>query len=116
MLQQQEPDDYVIATGATHSVREFLKVAFGYVNLDWQDYVEFDQRYLRPAEVELLIGDPTKAEQKLGWKPEVTFEQLVALMVEADLQALGHTSPNGKGLQVIQDIATTREKLTSFLS
>lgn len=116
MLQQEEPDDYVIATGDTHSVREFLDVAFGYVNLNWQDYIEFDERYLRPAEVELLIGNPSKAQQKLGWKPEVTFEQLVALMVEADLQAIGHTSPNGNGAQVIQDPATIREKSTSFLS
>ena len=77
MLQQPEPDDYVVATGETHSIREFLDVAFGYVNLDWHDYVEFDPRYLRPAEVDLLVGDPTKAKQKLGWEPSVTFEGLV---------------------------------------
>jgi GDPmannose 4,6-dehydratase len=116
MLQQEEPDDYVIATGETHSVREFLEVAFGYVNLNWQDYVEFDQRYLRPAEVELLLGDPKKSRQKLGWKPSVTFEQLVALMVEADLQALGHTSPNGNGSSGEHEIATIRQRLGSFLS
>lgn len=116
MLQQDKPDDYVIATGVTHSVREFLDLAFGYVNLDWQNYVEFDERYLRPAEVELLIGNPNKAQQQLGWKPEVKFEQLVALMVEADLQALGQTLPSGNGSQVIQDIATIRQKLGSFLS
>ncbi len=110
MLQQDKPDDYVIATGETHSIREFLDLAFGYVNLDWHNYVEFDERYLRPAEVELLIGDPTKAQQKLGWKPSVTFEQLVALMVEADLKVLGHTSPNGNG-EVSKDIATTRQEL-----
>lgn len=110
MLQQDKPDDYVIATGETHSIREFLDLAFGYVNLDWHDYVEFDERYLRPAEVELLIGDPTKAQQKLGWKPSVTFEQLVALMVEADLKVLGHTSPNGNG-EVSKDTATTRQEL-----
>lgn len=114
MLQQESPEDYVIATGETHSVHEFLDLAFSYVNLTWQDYIEFDERYLRPAEVELLIGDPTKAQQKLGWKPTVTFEQLVALMVEADLQALGHTAPNGNGLQVIQDIATIRQELGSL--
>ena len=73
MLQQAEPDDYVVATGETHSVKEFLEVAFEYVNLKWEDYVEFDPRYLRPAEVDLLIGDPTKAKQKLGWEPEVTL-------------------------------------------
>ncbi|MBD2379841.1 MULTISPECIES: GDP-mannose 4,6-dehydratase [Nostocaceae] len=111
MLQQEQPDDYVIATGETHSVREFLELAFGYVNLNWQDYVEFDERYLRPAEVDLLIGDPTKAQQKLGWKPSVTFKELVALMVEADLQALGQTSPNGNTSILPQDIATIRQQL-----
>lgn len=115
MLQQNEPDDYVVATGETHSIREFLDIAFGYVNLTWQDYVEFDERYLRPAEVDLLIGDPTKAKQQLGWEPSVTFEQLVALMVEADLQALGLSSPNGQASQVIKDNATIRQDLTSLL-
>lgn len=116
MLQQEQPDDYVIATGETHSVKEFLNLAFGYVNLDWQDYVEFDDRYLRPAEVELLIGDSTKAQQKLGWKPSVTFEQLVGLMVEADLKALGQTSPNGNGVHANDELATIRQELLSFLS
>ena len=95
MLQQENPDDYVIATGETHSIKEFLDIAFKYVNLDWNDYVAFDPRYLRPTEVELLIGDPTKAKQKLGWQPSVTFEELVKLMVDADLAAVGLTSPNG---------------------
>ncbi|MUL35138.1 GDP-mannose 4,6-dehydratase [Gloeocapsopsis dulcis] len=113
MLQQPEAEDYVIATGETHSVKEFLELAFSYVNLNWQDYVEFDERYLRPAEVELLIGDPTKAKQKLGWQPSVTFEQLVALMVEADLKALGQESPNGNGAQV-NDLATIRQELGSL--
>ncbi|MBR8833954.1 MAG: GDP-mannose 4,6-dehydratase [Stigonema ocellatum SAG 48.90 = DSM 106950] len=111
MLQQDEPDDYVIATGETHSVREFLELAFTYVNLDWQDYVEFDERYLRPAEVDLLIGDSTKAQEKLGWKLSVTFEQLVALMVEADLQALGLTTPNGRVAQIFKDNAMIRQEL-----
>jgi GDPmannose 4,6-dehydratase len=111
MLQKDQPDDYVIATGETHSVREFLELAFSYVNLNWQDYVEFDERYLRPSEVELLIGDSTKARQNLGWTPSVTFEELVSLMVEADLQALGHTSPNGNGSQFPLDIATIRQQL-----
>ncbi|MCC5642527.1 GDP-mannose 4,6-dehydratase [Nostoc sp. CHAB 5824] len=111
MLQKDQPDDYVISTGETHSVREFLELAFSYVNLNWQDYVEFDERYLRPSEVELLIGDSTKARQKLGWAPSVTFEELVSLMVEADLQALGHTSPNGNGSQFPDDIATIRQQL-----
>ena len=101
MLQQDAPDDYVVATGETNSVREFLDVAFGYVNLDWQQYVEFDERYLRPAEVDLLIGNPTKAQQQLNWKPSVSFEQLVALMVEADLQAMGLGNGNGKSDQAI---------------
>ncbi|MEH1846107.1 MAG: GDP-mannose 4,6-dehydratase [Nostoc sp.] len=111
MLQQDQPEDYVISTGETHSVREFLELAFSYVNLNWQDYVEFDERYLRPSEVELLIGDSTKARQKLGWTPSVTFQELVSLMVEADLQALGHTSPNGNGSQFPLDIATIRQQL-----
>ncbi|MEM9923513.1 MAG: GDP-mannose 4,6-dehydratase [Cyanobacteria bacterium P01_D01_bin.50] len=111
MLQQEQPDDYVIATNETHSVREFLQLAFNYVNLDWQEYVEFDERYLRPAEVDLLIGDSTKARQKLGWTPSVTFEELVALMVEADLQALGLTSPGDKVGNVIKDNAMIRQEL-----
>ena len=85
MLQQSEPDDYVIATGETHSVREWLEECFGYLGLNWQDYVVVDPQYLRPAEVDQLIGDPSKARQKLGWKPEVSFKELVHLMVDADL-------------------------------
>lgn len=88
MLQQEKPDDYVIATNETHSIKEFLHLAFTYANLNWEDYVEFDQRYLRPAEVELLIGDSTKARTQLNWEPSVTFEQLVHLMVDADIKAL----------------------------
>jgi len=109
MLQQDEPDDYVVATGETHSVREFLELAFGYVNLNWEDYVAFDDRYLRPAEVDLLIGDPTKAKQKLGWEPSVTFEQLVHLMVEADLKALGLIPLMGHNVQPTLDHATIRQ-------
>jgi GDPmannose 4,6-dehydratase len=111
MLQQDQPDDYVVATNETHTVREFLEKSFGYVNLNWEDYVEFDSRYLRPSEVDLLIGDSSKAQQQLGWKPSVTFEELVSLMVEADLQALGLTSPNGKGSQMPKDTATVRQEL-----
>ncbi|MBE9222286.1 GDP-mannose 4,6-dehydratase [Cyanobacterium stanieri LEGE 03274] len=96
MLQQEKPDDYVIATGETHSVKEFLELAFNYVNLKWEDYVRFDERYLRPAEVDLLIGDPTKSKEKLGWKPSVTFPELVALMVDADLEAFGLNTQTGK--------------------
>ena len=112
MLQQDLADDYVVATGETYSVKEFLDVAFKYVNLDWHDYVEFDERYLRPAEVELLIGDPTKAKTKLGWSPSVTFEELVHLMVEADLYALGISSPQGSMKeQLLKDMAYVRGKV-----
>ncbi|VXD16810.1 GDP-D-mannose dehydratase, NAD(P)-binding [Planktothrix serta PCC 8927] len=91
MLQHSEADDYVVATNETHSIREFLDIAFGHVNLDWQNYVKFDERYLRPAEVDILIGDPAKAKEKLGWELTVTFEELVKLMVDSDLKALEET-------------------------
>ncbi|WP_036480397.1 GDP-mannose 4,6-dehydratase [Myxosarcina sp. GI1] len=94
MLQQDKPDDYVVATGETHEIREFLDIAFGYVGLNWHDYVAFDPRYLRPAEVDLLIGDPTLTKQKLGWQLSVTFEELVQLMVNADLKTLNLPLPN----------------------
>ncbi len=85
MLQHDRPDDFVIATGETHSVREFLDVAFGHAGLDWHDHVEIDPKYYRPTEVDLLIGDATKARTELGWKPTVTFEQLARMMVDTDL-------------------------------
>jgi GDPmannose 4,6-dehydratase len=88
MLQQDEPDDFVIATGESHSVREFLEEAFSYQGLDWNDYVEIDPRYFRPSEVENLQGDASKAKKKLGWEPKVHFKELVRLMVDADLQTL----------------------------
>lgn len=88
MLQQDKPDDFVIATGETHSVEEFLDVAFGHVNLDWHEYVVQDERFMRPAEVDLLVGDPSKAGQHLGWEPAVSFEQLVQIMVDADIKLL----------------------------
>ncbi len=84
MLQQAEPDDFVIATGRTHSIREFLDLAFGILDLDWNKYVEIDPRYFRPAEVELLQGDPSKAKKILNWQPKVTFEQLAEMMIKAD--------------------------------
>ena len=87
MLQQEEPDDYVIATGETHSVREMLELAFGYLNLDWEKYVKIDPLYLRPTEVDFLIGDASKAKKKLGWEPTVTFEELIIMMVKADAEA-----------------------------
>jgi GDPmannose 4,6-dehydratase len=91
MLQQDEPDDYVIATGESHSVREFLDEAFGHLDLDWNRFVEIDPRYFRPAEVDLLIGDASKARRKLGWEPKITFKELVRTMVDADLADLKRT-------------------------
>ncbi len=88
MLQHDQPDDYVIATGETHSVREFLEEAFSYAGLDWRDYVEIDPKYYRPAEVDLLVGDASKARRMLGWKPKTTFKELVRLMVDADMAGL----------------------------
>jgi len=96
MLQADHPDDYVVATGETHAVREFCHVAFESLDLDWEKYVKVDPRFYRPAEVDLLVGDPSKAKRKLGWEPSVTFRDLVRIMVEADmatLQAMGDHTP-----------------------
>ncbi len=92
MLQQPEPDDYVVATGVSHSVRDLVQIAFDRVSLDWQKYVRLDPKLLRPAEVDHLIGDATRARQALGWKPEVDFKRLVEMMVDADLERLSHSS------------------------
>ncbi len=86
MLQQDEPDDYIVATGETYSVRQFLEWSFGALDLDYEDFVEFDERYMRPSEVDVLLGDPSKAKQKLGWEPEVDIHGLVKMMVESDLE------------------------------
>jgi GDPmannose 4,6-dehydratase len=86
MLQAEEPDDYVLATGETHSVREFLDEAFGYAELDWNGYVTIDERYFRPAEVDVLLGNPAKAKEKLDWEPTVRFQELVRIMVDHDRQ------------------------------
>jgi GDPmannose 4,6-dehydratase len=88
MLQQDRPDDFVVATGQTQSVRRFCELAFGHAGLDYRDYVVQDERFMRPAEVDLLVGDPSKAQRVLGWQPETSFEDLVRIMVEADLKAL----------------------------
>jgi GDPmannose 4,6-dehydratase len=88
MLQQDEPDDYVVGTGRTHSVRELCELAFDYVGLDWRDHVVANPRFLRPADVDFLVADATKARTKLGWEPTVTFEELIQMMVDADLEAL----------------------------
>jgi GDPmannose 4,6-dehydratase len=85
MLQAEEPDDYVVATGETHSIREFLDLSFGMLDLDWKEFVEIDPRYYRPTEVDLLLGDATKAREKLGWEPKVAFPELVKIMVDHDL-------------------------------
>ncbi len=94
MLQQDAPDDYVVATGETHSVREFVEEAFGYLDLDWNEYVVQDPKFYRPAEVDLLVGDPAKAGAKLGWEPSVSFKELVRLMVDADVRALQQAVAN----------------------
>ena len=86
MLQQPKAEDFVVATGETHSVREFLDQVFGILQLDWKEYVEVDSRYFRPAEVDLLLGDASKAKRQLGWTPKVTFKALAKMMVEADLK------------------------------
>ena len=86
MLQQDKPDDYVIATNQTHTVREFLEEAFACLDMDYEEFVGFDKKYERPAEVDLLIGDPTKAREQLGWEPKTTFKELVALMVREDMK------------------------------
>ena len=86
MLQHDEPDDYVVSTGLTHSVKDLLQIAFDYVNLNWKDYVIVDPKFVRPAEIKLLLGDPSKARKKLGWKPKISFEELVRMMVDADLE------------------------------
>jgi GDPmannose 4,6-dehydratase len=86
MLQQDQPDDYVVATNETHTVKEFIEETFGRLDLDWQRYVKYDARYERPAEVDLLIGNPAKAKRQLGWEPKVRFKDLVKLMVDADLE------------------------------
>ena len=89
ILQHDQPDDYVLATNETHSVREFIEVAFGHVGLEWKDFVKYDERYERPSEVDLLIGNPAKAKQVLGWEPKVRFAELVEIMVDGDMAALG---------------------------
>ena len=91
MLQQPKADDYVIATGENHSVREFLQEAFDYARLDWKKYVVIDKRYLRPTEVDMLLGDSSKARRVLKWKPKVNFKQLVRMMVDSDMQVVRQT-------------------------
>ncbi len=100
MLQQEKPNDYVIGTGESHSVEEFLKESFDYAGLDLKERVRIDQRYFRPTEVEVLIADATKAKKELGWNPKVTFKDLVRIMVDADMEAVG-LSPRGEGKKIL---------------
>jgi len=95
ILQQDGPDDFVLATGETHTVREFCEIAFGHVGLDWEKHVVVDERFVRPAEVELLLGDPTKAKTELGWEPRVSFPELVEMMVDADMKRVARDLPAG---------------------
>jgi GDPmannose 4,6-dehydratase len=102
MLQQEKSDDYVIGTGETHSVREFLEEAFGYVGLNYEDYVRIDERYFRPTEVDVLLSDPSKAREKLGWQPQIKFSELVRIMMDADLELMGQACP-GEGRQIVEE-------------
>lgn len=103
MLQQEKPSDYVIATGEAHSVREFLEEAFQYAGLsDWKSYIGIDPHYFRPAEVEILVGDASKAKEKLGWKPKIKFKELVKIMVDTDLRAVG-LNPPGEGDKILKE-------------
>ena len=113
MLQQDVPKDYVIGTGETHSVKEFLEEAFSYAKLDWEEYVEIDPRYFRPTEVELLLADSSKARKELGWRPRITFKELVKIMVDSDMELIGLDSP-GKGKRILKQkgISWTENHLT----
>ena len=113
MLQQKDPDDYVIGTGESHSVEEFLKEAFEYVDLNWKRYVEIDPRYFRPTEAKSLLADSSKAKKKLGWSPRVTFKELVKIMVDSDMELIG-LNPPGEGKKVLKTkgIDWTSNKLT----
>ena len=101
ILQQDKPNDYAIGTGEAHSVREFLQEAFGYMDMDWQEYVKIDPRYYRPAEVDYLLADTSRAKKELNWQPKVKFKELVRIMVDADLELVGLPCP-GEGKQIIQ--------------
>ncbi len=108
ILQQPEPEDYVLATGETHSVRELLEAAFDFVGLEWEKYVELDPKLIRPAEVESLCGDASKARQKLGWEPEVKFEELIQMMVEADLEAVQKSEAVQRAENILVTAAAAR--------
>lgn len=97
MLQQDSPDDYVVATGKTHTVKDLVRIAFEHADLDWERFVVIDPRFIRPAEVDLLIGDSSKAQKALGWKPEVSFESMIRMMVDADLERVANLKSSAKG-------------------
>ncbi len=102
MLQKERPDDYVLGTGESHTIREFVTEAFEYAGLDWQKHVSIDDRYKRPAEVSFLLADPKKAERELGWRPKINFRELVRIMVDGDMESLGLT-PRGEGSQILRE-------------
>jgi GDPmannose 4,6-dehydratase len=102
ILQQERPDDFVLGTGESHSVREFLEEAFSYVSLDWRDYIKTDPHYYRPTEVDYLLADPAKAKQMLGWEPKVKFHELIKIMVDADLELIGLPCP-GEGKRILEE-------------
>jgi GDPmannose 4,6-dehydratase len=106
MLQHDHPDDYVLGTGDSHSVREFVEEAFSYVGLDWREYVQVDPQYYRPSEVDCLLADTSKANRELSWRPQVGFRQLVRIMVDAELHALNLPAP-GKGIELLPSIASS---------
>jgi GDPmannose 4,6-dehydratase len=112
MLQQDRPDDYVVGTGESHTVEEFLETAFSYVNRDYKDHVEIDPKYYRPTEVDCLMADITKAKEKLGWEPKIKFRELVKIMVDADMELIGLKSP-GEGKMILREkgIDWTENKL-----
>jgi len=113
MLQQDKPCDYVIGTGETHSVKEFLEEVFNYAGLDWKEYVKIDPRYFRPTEVELLLADSSKARKELGWSPRITFKELVKIMVDSDIELIG-LDPPGEGKKILKQkgISWTENHLT----
>ncbi len=109
ILQQDKPDDFVIGTGENHSVKEFLEESFGYLNLDWQEYIEVDEKYFRPLEAEELRADSAKAKKHLNWSPKISFKELVKIMVDYDLELKGVTSP-GEGKRIIRKKGLTWNK------
>jgi GDPmannose 4,6-dehydratase len=101
ILQQDRADDFVVGTGVAPTIREFVREAFAYADMDYQDYVEIDQRYFRPTEVDYLLSDPTKARQQLDWDPKITYKELARIMVDADMEAVG-LEPIGEGLKILK--------------